>query len=394
MPLKRATKDAHIPQMGGRLKMKVGKRTSLSWNPSAIAKAFAASASTVGAWNTVTETAAAATASCEAMLLSVPQGKTLFRRPYPCGWIDDVLDQRGVSDLLRERVISNADYGKPEDLARPEREGIPWFAGVKIAAGGEVWCLLLQRSIEKGSFSRKELEELADLSLELSEAAAQAQLLGFARSHGALGVFDLLNLPAALLDRYGQLVSVNQAAEQLFGTNHAVDQLFGDDVTISEGHVRSRATLVLNQVLRTTVLNQALSDFLSSDDTAVTRVISLPRREDRRPLLVSAIRLSEISQSVFARCQTVLLFFDLDRHGRPPETVLRQCFGLSAAEARLAVGLASGESLKALAKQLNITKETARHELKSVFTKLNVHRQAELVALLSLLPQLATSIPR
>jgi len=375
--------------------MKVGKRTSLSWNPSAIAKAFAASASTGGAWNTVTETAAAATASCEAMLLSVPQGKTLFRRPYPCGWIDDVLDQRGASDLLRERVISNADYRKPEDLARPEHEGIPWFAGVKIAAGGEVWCLLLQRSGEKGPFSRQELEELADLSLELSEAATQAQLLGFARSHGALGVFDLLNLPAALLDRYGQLVSVNRAAEQLFGTNHAADQLFGDDVKISEGHVRFHATVVLNQVLRTTVLNQALSDFLTSDDTtAVMRVISLPRREDRRPLLVSAIRLSEISQSVFARCQTVLLFFDLDRHGRPPETVLRQCFGLSAAEARLAVGLASGESLKALAKQLNITKETARHELKSVFTKLNVHRQAELVALLSLLPQLATSIPR
>jgi DNA-binding CsgD family transcriptional regulator len=311
------------------------------------------------------------------MLLLVPRGTTLFPRRYPCGWIDHILDQEGVSKLLRDRVISNAGSRKPKDGAPPGREDVPWFAGVKIAAGSEVWCLLLQRSLEKGPFSQKELKELADLSLELSEAAAQAQLLGFARSQGALGVFDLLNLPAALLDRYGQLVAVNRSGEQLFG----------DDVTISEGHVRSfnhKATVVLEQ---------ALSDVLTSDNTtAVMRFISLPRRGDRRPLLVSAIRLSEISQSVFARCQTVLLFFDLEKRGHPPEAVLRQCFGLSAAEARLAVRLASGENLKALANQLNITKETARHELKAVFTKLNVHRQAELVALLSLLPQLVTSI--
>ena len=107
------------------------------------------------------------------------------------------------------------------------------------------------------------------------------------------------------------------------------------------------------------------------------RFVQLPRRGDKRPLLVSAIRLSEISQSVFARCQTVLLFFELERHGHPSEAVLRQCFGLSAAEARLAMGLASGESLRALAEQLGITKETARHELKSVFAKLDVHRQPE-----------------
>jgi DNA-binding CsgD family transcriptional regulator len=356
--------------------MKLSEPRLLSWRPSDIAKAFAAAASSASEWNAAMETAAAATASCKAMLLSVPRGKTLFPQRYPCSWIDQILDQEGVSKLLRDRVVSNASYRKPEDPAPPGREDVPWFAGVKIAAGSEVWCLLLQRSVEKGPFSRIQLEVLADLSPELSKAAAQAQLLGFARADGALSVFELLNLPAGLLDRHGQLVNINQSAEKLFDS----------DLTINHGQVRSfshDATVVLNQVL---------GDFLSSDNpTALMRFVSLPRRGDRRPLLVSAIRLSEISQSVFARCQTVLLFFDLDRHDPPSETVLRQCFGLSVAEARLAMGLASGKSLTALAEHLNITKETARHELKSVFTKLNVHRQAELVALLSVLPQLATS---
>jgi DNA-binding CsgD family transcriptional regulator len=350
--------------------------TCLSWNPSAIEKAFAAAASNASEWNTALEAVAAATASCKAMLVSVPQENTQLRPRHPSGWVDHILGHVGASNLLRDRVISNADYREAEDLAPPEREGVPWFAGVKIAAGSEAWCLLLQRSVERSPFSRKELEELADLSPALSQAAAKAQLLGFARADGALGVFDLLNLPAALLDRYGQVVKVN----------HAAERLFDGDVKLSKGQFRSfehDATLALNQ---------ALDSFLTSDDqSAVMRFVQLPRRGDRRPLLASAIRLSEISQSVFARCQTVLLFFDLERHGQPSEAVLRQCFGLSAAEARLAMGLASGESLKALAEQLRITKETARHELKSVFAKLDVHRQPELVALLSLLPKLAAS---
>jgi DNA-binding CsgD family transcriptional regulator len=351
----------------------VSEPKRLSRNLSAIATAFDAAAENNSKWNTAMETVAAAAASCKAMLLPVPPEETQFSQYHTCGWIDHVLDRRGVSKLLRDGVISNADCGKPECRVPPERESVPWFAGVKVTAGSEAWCLLIQRSIEQGPFSRTELRELADLSPVLSKAATEARFLGFARAEGALSVFGLLNLPAALLDRYGELVHMNQAAKQLFG----------DDVTIRRGQVISfdhDATMALSQVL---------IDFMSSGHPSVLMpFVSLPRRGDRRPLLVSAMRLSEISQGVFARCQAVLIFFDLDRHARPSEAVLRQCLGLSAAEARLAIGLATGESLQAQAKQLKISKETARHELKSVFAKLNVHRQSELVALLSLLPHL------
>jgi len=359
--------------VGNRPNTEVSEPTRLSPKLSAIAAAFDAAANDGAKWNTAMETVAAATASCKAMLLAVPHGNPPFWQHYPCVWIDHILDHRGISRLLRNRVISNADCGKPGYEATPEGESVPWFAGVKITADSEVWCLLIQRSIEQGPFSRTELEELADLSRVLSQAATEAQFLGFARADGALSVFGLLNLPAALLDRHGEAVHMNQTAKQLFG----------DDVTIRQGQVISfdhNATMALSQ---------ALHAFMSSDHPSVLMpFVSLPRRGDRRPLLVSAIRLSEISQSVFARCQAVLIFFDLDRHARPSEAVLRQCLGLSAAEARLAIGLATGESLQALAERLKISKQTARHELKSVFAKLNVHRQSELVALLSLLPHL------
>ncbi|WFU07458.1 helix-turn-helix transcriptional regulator (plasmid) [Rhizobium sp. CB3171] len=62
--------------------------------------------------------------------------------------------------------------------------------------------------------------------------------------------------------------------------------------------------------------------------------------------------------------------------------VLRATFGLTAAEARLAIGLAKGASLSATAIFLGITYQTSRSQLKAVFAKLGVHRQSELVAVL------------
>jgi DNA-binding CsgD family transcriptional regulator len=56
---------------------------------------------------------------------------------------------------------------------------------------------------------------------------------------------------------------------------------------------------------------------------------------------------------------------------------------LSEAEARLAARLASGEALEMVAEQFGIAKETGRSQLKSIFAKTGVHRQAELVALLA-----------
>ena len=52
-------------------------------------------------------------------------------------------------------------------------------------------------------------------------------------------------------------------------------------------------------------------------------------------------------------------------------------------DATNATQLALGESLENVADQFGIAKETARSQLKSIFTKTGVHRQAELVAVLA-----------
>jgi len=357
-------------------------------NLSAIETAFASAVKDASKWNTAMEVVAADTGSFRAILLPVPQGKAPIIRVsealvstseinYLAGWVQCDLGYRGVSKLMRDGVISNFDCGTPIEIDRSsfhpetlERVSLPYFAGVKVTADDKLFCLVIQRSVQQAAFSGPELKNLGKISSALSRAAAEARALGLARAEGALSAFSVLGWPAVLLDHDGQLIHMNQNAEQLLS----------GDVAIREGRVSSfshHATVLLDRELR---------GFVRSHLSIILKpLMPLPRRGDRRPLLASALRLSAISPDLFARRQVILKFIDLDVHPQPSESVLCRYFRLSAAEARLAKGIATGKSLDVLAKELAITTQTARHELKSVFAKLNVHRQPELVALLAML---------
>jgi DNA-binding CsgD family transcriptional regulator len=61
---------------------------------------------------------------------------------------------------------------------------------------------------------------------------------------------------------------------------------------------------------------------------------------------------------------------------------LRCHFGLTPAEARLAIHLVTGETLRSAAAKLSISYETARTSLKTIFAKTGACRQAELVIII------------
>jgi DNA-binding CsgD family transcriptional regulator len=71
-----------------------------------------------------------------------------------------------------------------------------------------------------------------------------------------------------------------------------------------------------------------------------------------------------------------------DRPGLPGVTRLRAEFGLTKAEARLALRLAEGTSLASAAQAFNVKLTTIRSQLQQVFAKTGTSRQTELVAML------------
>jgi DNA-binding CsgD family transcriptional regulator len=62
-----------------------------------------------------------------------------------------------------------------------------------------------------------------------------------------------------------------------------------------------------------------------------------------------------------------------------PIDLLQRHFGLTPAEARLALHLVAGETLRSAEVKLSISYETARTHLKNIFNKTGTSRQAELV---------------
>jgi len=74
--------------------------------------------------------------------------------------------------------------------------------------------------------------------------------------------------------------------------------------------------------------------------------------------------------------------------------LLRWHFGLTSAEARLALHLVTGETLRSAAAKLSISYQTARTHLKNIFKKTATGRQTQLVlVILTVLPDCLNAAP-
>ncbi|HEY1243301.1 MAG TPA: hypothetical protein VGF29_00585 [Hyphomicrobiaceae bacterium] len=112
------------------------------------------------------------------------------------------------------------------------------------------------------------------------------------------------------------------------------------------------------------------------------RAISLPCHGDAEPATRVTLVLPTLGpfEHYFAGPSVLLLVERPKRCALPSEVALQQAFGLTPAEARLALALAGGATVGSAAASLRISTETARTQLKGIFAKMEVHRQAELVA--------------
>jgi DNA-binding CsgD family transcriptional regulator len=74
-----------------------------------------------------------------------------------------------------------------------------------------------------------------------------------------------------------------------------------------------------------------------------------------------------------------VFFWDLAQRATLDPKVLKELFGFTQTEIRLAICLAEGSSVEEAAVQLSIKPSTARVHLRSIYGKVGVHRQSELI---------------
>jgi DNA-binding CsgD family transcriptional regulator len=355
------------------------------WDLHTVERSFADAAAQPALWNNAMDTIAAETGSVGTIMFPM-RGGTLPTTPssesiqrstetyFGDGW--HARDERfNVFDtLVRDGVADDFAFTNPEEMKRRpyyqeflRPTGLQYFAGVKMAAGDDLWCVSIQRSPQQGPFSPTEMRKLAALSQKFASAAALARALGVVATKAAVEAIELSNSAVVLLNRNAEVLRLNRAAESLLGSDLRV----------------LKRRLISHDQNATRALDRALHALLwSKTHAALMPPIVLPRR-GKRPILAYPIKLSTVSASIFADCQAILVLVDLEQRPRPPQEALHTSFALTPAEARLAVRIGYGDTLACIADELCISKETARQQLASVFRKTKVNRQAELVSLLA-----------
>jgi DNA-binding CsgD family transcriptional regulator len=278
----------------------------------------------------------------------------------------EIMRKRGVVDDLdiisADRIKKHPYY---QEFLAPHR--LRWFAGVKVACADDMWCLSIQRTIDQEPFTAQEKQRLTALSTRLSASVALARTFGAAAATGLLEAFEMSGTAAVLINRHGKAFKLNPAAESVLA----------GDFQISNGK------LVAKNLGASAELNQALHRLLWYGASGrFSPPVCFPRATGR-PLLAYPMRPSSLAANALSDCQAIVIFVDLNRVTRPSEDILESAFRLTKAEARLAARIASGETLEQVTDSLAIAKETGRSRLKSIFAKLGVHRQAELVAVVS-----------
>jgi PAS domain-containing protein len=235
-----------------------------------ITEAFAAAAIDSSRWTSVVDMVSAATGSLGAVIFPnrgalpyIPVCASMFETfdiYVRDGWIDNDERNHGIPLLLEKGVITDLDIWPQEHIQRSayyqdylaHRCGLHSFAAVRVGRGENIWALSIQRTEAQGPFSHSELRSLAQLSQNLNSIADTASALAFARGEGALAAFDMAEKAAFLLDRRGDVVRANQAAEALLG----------DDVFISRRRLSSRspqATGAFDATIKALLWNNAAS---------------------------------------------------------------------------------------------------------------------------------------
>ena len=226
---------------------------------------------------------------------------------------------------------------------------------------------------QEGHSQKRHLERFARVLPHVQRAVKMGQQLGTweLAAKSSLEFINSLASGVVILDKTGRCIAINHHAERLLKGMHRI-VLKGDRLEAFDSAVNQQLHLLISQSAATA---QGKGRFPGGS-------VSVPAEKavNNLRLHIYPLRLSSAVFSV--QCAVVVSFKDPRRPGSVDGTMLRTLFGLTAAESRLTGLLLAGATTTSASKTLNISTHTARSQLKSIFMKVGVNRQADLMRIL------------
>jgi DNA-binding CsgD family transcriptional regulator len=260
------------------------------------------------------------------------------------------------------------------DFFRPLRfPGFYQLGALISPAHGQQAVLTVLRERQRKDFDENEIQALHALVPHLRRAlqidAKLASLRTLAGGTGA--VLASLDVALIALDRAGRVCFLNGLAESILSAGNALRLHNGRLVAAQAGE-----SAALQRMVDTTAAGPRGGQPLGGRLTIHSR---------ERSIYLTVLPLAATVTHVPDQA-CVLMTVSLDSTPRPRDRALATLFGLTPAEIRVTMLLVQGLEPKEISARTAATYETVRFQLKSIYKKMNVTRQSQLVRLVSLLP--------
>ena len=278
-----------------------------------------------------------------------------------------LIQRKGIvleKDMATRDEIERLDYYKFMAKYRMRHTAV-----MNISTADNDLFFVLQNDIGNGPFEVEDIPHFRTIRERLLAGAQLMRHLSSARHNGMASAFETAQIGCIFFDRKGRVTLANPKAERLLS----------GDIRIVNGVVKALYPAETAAFQR--MLGAVISGTISQERTGGD-FISLSRN-GMRPLIVRFQKLGEQLSDLFSQAYAMALIEDPGEELQQKPEKLATLFGLTPAEARIALPLARGTGAVDIASQSGLAYETVRSHIRSIFRKTGTGRQSELSALFS-----------
>jgi DNA-binding CsgD family transcriptional regulator/PAS domain-containing protein len=276
--------------------------------------------------------------------------------------------------ILDEDRLAKADFMNTEfynDFFRPFGFHSSVAIGLEIE-GHQGGTLDILRAPQKGGFSDVELSFCAQAQPHLVRAFRLGRKLAAGREleNGMADRFEQAAFGVIILSADGQVRQMNPAAADVTRRGAGLRVVKGRLAALDEDAGR-----------RLEVLIGRAGDRDPEHRSGGSMAVPVPHRSLPLSLLVVPVRTER--RAVFSQPSVMVCITDLERGLDLPAERLRQLFGLTPAESRVALALFEGGDIPTAAAAVGISVNTAKIHLTHIFEKTGTNRQGALIKLMT-----------